>query len=130
MERCPFDVEPLVPALNEFFDQELQRDGYMVVIPTLRKALNELVQARTMPLETRVESRSNSVSYNFMELDEMEIAQQLTVYHFDIYNKIKVCRFFYIICLFFEAARIVQFELDKRKFIGNCLEFDSAGGAF
>jgi hypothetical protein len=43
IEKCPLDIENLIPTLNEFFDQEMTRDGYTKVIPTLRKTLTELV---------------------------------------------------------------------------------------
>ena len=39
-------------------------------------------------------SRSlNNVTYIFMDLDELEIAQQLTLMHFETYVKIKVNEF-------------------------------------
>ena len=43
IEKCPTDVEPLLPKMNEFFDKEMARDGYATVLPTLKKSIAEMV---------------------------------------------------------------------------------------
>lgn len=100
IESNPEDLKYISDKVNEFFDQVMSKDGYAQLVPGIKKYITEMTTTRppVVPPPVFVVSRillnvikiPPTKNYSIIDLDENEVALQLSSYHFKIYQKIKV----------------------------------------
>jgi len=89
----------MIANLNSFIDGPLSRDGNLSLVKQLRNAINKLIKRKNLPEETsyvfgvnppepRVPRNIFSPTLSFNQLDEIEIARQLTLTEFNIFSQV------------------------------------------
>lgn len=48
IEKAPYDIGPIMPRMEAFFDQEMAKGGYSEMIPGVKKALLQLVTTKLL----------------------------------------------------------------------------------
>jgi len=101
IDKCSWDFnEKMISNLNSFINGPLSRDGNLSLVKQLRNSINKLHKKKNVmdedrnyvfgvnPPEPKVPKSIFSPAINFSQVDEVEIARQLTLIEFGIFSQI------------------------------------------